>query len=219
VALATIRQDRAVTTAHPARPRPRTVAVAAGIAGVLAVLAVFVVPRFLPAGPRPAFQLPVACGETWRLGTYRGHDDYDIDLFPTKGSAWGRPILASYSGTVIEAGINGSLGSRTPDNPKGRQGRGGGYWVKIDHGGRWDTQYLHMLESPPVQVGQHVEKGEQIGRVGSTGDSSAPHLHYEQRRSGQKVESYFDGAPSGITHDDREYSVTRKSNNCLPGQP
>jgi len=198
--------------------RPRVV-VAVAVGGVLALLAVFVVPRLLPAGPRPAFQLPVACGEIWRLGTYPGHDDYDIDMFPTTGSAWGRPVLASFSGTVIEAGINGSLGGRTPDNPDGPRGRGGGYWVKIDHGGRWDTQYLHMLEPPRVRVGQHVETGEQLGRVGSTGRSGAPHLHYEQHRSGQKVESYFDGAPSGITEDDAEYSVTRTSNNCPPGRP
>ena len=36
--------------------------------------------------------LPVSCGETWRLGTYRGHDDFDIDMFPTVGSPWERPL-------------------------------------------------------------------------------------------------------------------------------
>lgn len=170
-----------------------------------------------PAGPRPLFQLPVPCGETWQLGTYPGHDDYDVDLFPTEGEAWGRPVLASYSGRVIVAGINGSLGERTPENPDGPRGRGGGYWVKIDHGGGWETQYLHLLEPPLVEVGQWVDRGEQIGRVGSTGNSGAPHLHYEQRRGWQKVETWFDGAPSGITHDDAEYTVRLTSNNCDPG--
>jgi murein DD-endopeptidase MepM/ murein hydrolase activator NlpD len=77
---------------------------------------------------------------------------------------------------------------------------------------------LHLLGPPLVRVGQRVAQGDQIGRIGSTGDSGAPHLHYEQRRGWQKVEAYFDSAPSGITHDDTEYTVTRKSNNCARGQ-
>ncbi|MFC7479391.1 M23 family metallopeptidase [Luedemannella flava] len=177
-------------------------------------VAVGAVVLFWPAGPRPLFQMPVACGEKWRLSTYPGHGEFDVDLIPTEGSAWGRLVYASYAGEVIEAGINGGLGSRTPDNPDGKRGSGGGYWVKIDHGGRWTTQYLHMLEPPMVTVGQHVEQGDQLGKVGSTGNSSSPHLHYEQRRGVQKVESYFDGKPSGITTDDAEHILYRTSNNC-----
>jgi hypothetical protein len=193
------------------------VVVALGVVLAVVVGAAVVVASLWPPGPRPPFQLPVACGETWRLGTYPGHDDYDVDLFPTEGQAWGRPVLASAGGTVTAAGINGTLGGRTPDNPDGPRGRGGGYWVKVDHGGRWETQYLHLLEPPLVRVGQRVAQGEQLGRVGSTGDSGAAHLHYEQRRGWWKVETYFDGVPSGITHDDTEYTVTRTSNNCVSG--
>ncbi|GIH02374.1 hypothetical protein Rhe02_04410 [Rhizocola hellebori] len=196
------------------RARIVRLVLALSAAALVVVVAVVVVPLLLPAGPRPLFQLPVACGETWQLSTYPGHDDYDVDMYPTAGSAWGRPVLASYAGTVTEAGINGSLGGRTPDNPNGPKGRGGGYLVKIDHGGRWQTQYLHLLEVPLVRKGQQVVQGEQIGRVGSTGNSSAPHLHYEQRRNRQKVETHFDGQASGITHDDAEYTVKRKSGNC-----
>ncbi|KXK59533.1 peptidase M23 [Micromonospora rosaria] len=203
---------------HPARRRGRLLRtlLVLGTLAALGAVAVLVVPLLLPPGPRPAFQLPVACGETWQLGTYPGHDDYDVDLFPTEGEAWGRPVLASAAGTVTVAGINGSLGGRTPENPDGPRGRGGGYWVKIDHGGRWETQYLHLLEPPLVREGQRVAQGEQIGRLGSTGNSGAPHLHYEQRRGWEKVEAHFDGEPSGITHDDAEYTVRRTSNNC-PG--
>ena len=213
-----------VTTGHPrshrrTRRRTRRIVLVLAAAAALAAVAVVVVPQLLPAGPRPLFQLPVACGETWQLSTYPGHDDYDVDLYPTEGEVWGRPVLASYAGTVTVAGINGSLGGRTPDNPDGPRGRGGGYWVKIDHGGRWETQYLHLLEPPLVEVGQRVVQGEQIGRIGSTGNSGAPHLHYEQRRGWQKVETWFDDAPSGITHDDAEYTVRLTSNNCPAGQP
>ena len=87
--------------------------------------------------------------------------------------------------------------------------------MKIDHGGRWETQYLHMLEPPTVREGQQVEQGQQIGRIGSTGNSGAPHLHYEQRRAGRRWKATSTAA-SGITNDDNEYSVTRKSNNCPP---
>ncbi|MFD0783553.1 M23 family metallopeptidase [Micromonospora azadirachtae] len=213
---------RPVTTAGPRRrhthrrPRSRTTRIVLALVATAAVVAVtaLIVPMLLPPGPRPPFQLPVACGETWQFGTYPGHDDYDVDLFPIGGEAWGRPVLASAAGTVTVAGINGSLGGRTPENPEGPRGRGGGYWVKIDHGGRWETQYLHLLEPPMVREGQRVAQGEQIGRLGSTGNSGAPHLHFEQRRGWEKVETWFDGSPSGITHDDREYTVRRTSDNC-----
>ncbi|MCZ7438200.1 M23 family metallopeptidase [Micromonospora sp. WMMC241] len=205
-----------VTAEPPEHPRRRAtrVASAVGALAALAAGAAIVVPLLSPPGPRPAFQLPVACGETWRLSTYPGHDDYDVDLFPTTGAAWGRPVLASAAGTVDVAGINGSLGGRTPQDPDGPKGRGGGYWVTIDHGGKWQTQYLHLLEPPLVTAGQRVARGEQLGRVGSTGNSGAPHLHYEQRRGRAKVETHFDGVPSGITSDDREYTVRRTSANC-----
>ncbi|MFC0033053.1 M23 family metallopeptidase [Micromonospora chaiyaphumensis] len=210
-----------MTTAQPPGRRDRRralrIGLAVGAAAALVAVAVVVVPLLPPPGPRPLFQLPVSCGETWRLGTYPGHDAYDVDLFPAEGEAWGRPVLASQAGTVTVAGINGSLGGRTPDNPKGPRGRGGGYWVKIDHGGRWETQYLHLLEPPLVRAGQRVARGEQLGRVGSTGNSGAPHLHYEQHRGWEKVETWFDGSASGITQDDSEYSVTLTSNNCPAG--
>ncbi|WP_430782736.1 M23 family metallopeptidase [Actinoplanes sp. G11-F43] len=198
--------------------RPVPLFAGAAVTVALAAAAVFVLTTPREPGPRPAFQLPVACDETWILGTYPGHDDFDIDFFPSRGKAWGRPILASYAGEVIESGINGTLGERTPDNPDGPIGTGAGYWVKIDHGGLWTTQYLHMLEPPTVSEGQRVEQGQQLGRIGSTGKSGAPHLHYEQRAAGEKMEAWFAGVPSGITSDDREYSVRRTSTNCVPSE-
>lgn len=203
-------------TYRRSRWRIVVLAVSAAALGVaLVVGAVVLVPMLLPPGPRPVFQMPVGCGETWQLGTYPGHGTYDVDFFPLQGEPWGQPILASYAGTVTVSGINGTLGGRTPQNPSGPRGQGGGYWVKIDHGGKWETQYLHMLEPPLVRRGQRVEQGQQIGRVGSTGNSSAPHLHYEQRRGGEKVQTWFDGKPSGITTDEKEYTLKLTSNNCV----
>lgn len=200
------------------RGRGARVLLTLGVVAAVAATAAAVI-WLWPAGPRPLFQLPVACGERWQLGTYPGHGDYDVDLFPMQGKSWGRPVLASYGGTVTEAGINGTLGGRTPEHPDGPRGSGGGYWVKIDHGGRWETMYMHLLEPPMVREGQRVEQGEQIGKVGSTGDSGAAHLHYEQHRGWQKVETYFDGSASAITHDNAEYTVMRTSNNCVREEP
>ncbi len=137
------------------------------------------------AGPRPLFQLPFPCGESWRLSTYAGHDDFDIDMIANSGTTNNRPILASYGGRVVRSGWDS----------------GGGNYVRIDHGNGWQTLYLHMIAPPPVSVGQVVTRGQLIGRVGSTGNSSGPHLHYEQLRDGAKVESWFNGVPSGITTD------------------
>jgi peptidase M23-like protein len=199
--------------APPTATSSRSAVVLAVLVLLLAGVVVGAV-RARRAGPPPDFQLPVACGETWRLATYRGHDDFDIDLTPVAGSPWERPILASAAGEVVTAGMQGTPGTITQTNPGGAMGTGAGWHVKIDHGGGWETLYLHLVAPPAVAVGDRVERGQVLGTLGSTGRSSAPHLHYEQRVRGEKVEAVSAGVPSGITHDDVDYAVTRVSANC-----
>ena len=57
----------------------------------------------------------------------------------------------------------------------------------INHGGGVETRYGHMSRSNVV-AGQHVQRGDVIGYVGSTGLSTGPHLHYEVRIDGQAVD-------------------------------
>lgn len=65
--------------------------------------------------------------------------------------------------------------------------RGGyGLHVVINHGYGYKTLYGHMM-SADVKVGQKVKKGQKLGKVGSTGTSSAPHCHYEVHYKGQPV--------------------------------
>ncbi|MGB0985505.1 MAG: M23 family metallopeptidase, partial [Saprospiraceae bacterium] len=64
--------------------------------------------------------------------------------------------------------------------------RGYGLNVTIDHGYGYQTLYAHMSKSL-VRQGQKIKKGEKIGLVGTTGTSTAPHLHYEVIRFGKKV--------------------------------
>ena len=74
----------------------------------------------------------------------------------------GSDIFAADGGTVYCAGYSGSYGNL----------------VKIDHGNGMQTYYAHCSQIM-VESGQHVDRGELIARVGSTGNSTGPHLHFE----------------------------------------
>lgn len=88
-----------------------------------------------------------------------------IDLIKSGGGANGTPVIASRSGKVEVVQYSSS---------------GYGNMVLINHGDGYKTRYAHMLSgSIRVSQGQHVTAGEQIGRVGSTGNSTGPHLHFE----------------------------------------
>jgi murein DD-endopeptidase MepM/ murein hydrolase activator NlpD len=86
-------------------------------------------------------------------------------------SSNGDPVRATATGTVGTAGRNGGYGKM----------------VEIDHGNGLATRYGHLSEIE-VKVGQHVKIGQVIGRVGSTGRSTGPHLHYETRIDGEAVD-------------------------------
>ncbi|MCB0522354.1 MAG: M23 family metallopeptidase [Lewinellaceae bacterium] len=83
----------------------------------------------------------------------------------------GTPIQATGDGKVVEV-----------DNNKS----GYGLHVVIDHGYGYKTLYGH-LSGVEVKVGQKIKKGHQIGEVGSTGTSTAPHCHYEVHYKGKPV--------------------------------
>ena len=99
-----------------------------------------------------------------------------IDIVLGSGSSSGIPVVASASGTVVTA-YSGW--------------RGYGHTVVIDHGNGIKTRYAHMYPgSITVRVGQRVYQGQQIGRIGSTGNSTGPHLHFEILVNGYKVNPY-----------------------------
>jgi murein DD-endopeptidase MepM/ murein hydrolase activator NlpD len=106
-----------------------------------------------------------------------------IDL--TTGGTTGRPIYAPADGIVLLAGGPSVVGSA--------YGNGASIW----HEGDICTDYAHMVNPPPLVAGQVVTRGQVIGNVGSTGNSSEPHLHFAVRRG-----SYpFNGSAGAGTDD------------------
>ncbi len=91
------------------------------------------------------------------------------------GGIYGASIVAAEAGTVVLAASHYSYGN----------------YVIVDHGGGYSTLYAHM-SSIGCSVGDYVTKGQTIGYVGSTGNSTGPHLHFEVRINGasQNPQSY-----------------------------
>jgi surface antigen len=88
----------------------------------------------------------------------------------------GTNIYATRSGTVSQVGFSS----------------GAGNYIKIDHGtiggSKYSSRYLHMLEPSTYKVGAAVSPNEVIGFVGSTGDSTGNHLHFEIHKDGVTVD-------------------------------
>jgi murein DD-endopeptidase MepM/ murein hydrolase activator NlpD len=99
------------------------------------------------------------------LGRLALHPGVDL------AEAYGAEIRAAATGRVVHAGPAG----------------GYGIMVEIDHGNGLATRYAHMSETL-VEEGQEVGKGAVLGRLGSTGRSTGPHLHYEVRVDGEPVD-------------------------------
>ena len=100
-------------------------------------------------------------------GIYRLHAGTDLGAGGCDG-----PIWAAQTGTVIFSGLDTS----------------GTGIITIDHGGEVQTSYLHMYSSGIlVREGQRVDAGQQIGKVGSSGNSTACHLHFEVHVKGSPI--------------------------------
>ena len=123
--------------------------------------------------PAPGFYLLTSEWNEDR-GSYN-HGAIDI----AGGGIYGTPVVAAADGTVVFSSAGG-------------WGGGYGTYLMIDHGGGVSTLYAHM-SGLAVSQGAAVSAGQVVGYVGSTGDSSGPHLHFEVREYGTKVNpmNYF----------------------------
>lgn len=122
----------------------------------------------------PAPQGKAGSGYGWRThpiyGTRKFHKGTDIP------APAGSPVLASGAGTVIKSYYSSSYGN----------------YIVIDHGGGVMTGYAHMTRRI-ASVGDKVSAGQQIGTVGTTGNSTGNHLHFEVYINGSTVNpmNYF----------------------------
>ena len=113
------------------------------------------------------FTWPVPGFTNISCGYSSGHKA--IDISGGGRTIYGTPIVAADSGKVVTATYHYSYGN----------------YVMIDHGGGYSTLYAHA-SSLAVSVGQTVTKGQTIAYVGSTGNSTGPHLHFEVRVNGNR---------------------------------
>lgn len=110
--------------------------------------------------------------------------------------------IAAPAGTAVKAAMSGKVIAVTP-------GYNGGYGntVEIDHGNGIITKYHHMQDGSisGMSVGQEVKAGQQIGKVGSTGKSTGPHLDFQVQKDGNFVDprnyipSYGEGTSATIS--------------------
>lgn len=125
------------------------------------------------AAGAPELILPVpgrtGSGFGWRLGPggrVEFHTGVDIP------AAEGTPVVAAAAGRV----------TKIADDPAGY-----GRYLIIDHGDGWETLYAHNAKITVV-LGQRVEQGHPVARVGGTGNATRPHLHLELRFGGEPVD-------------------------------
>lgn len=116
-------------------------------------------------------------GGRYRSGGYHGGLDFPAPI--------GTPVGSMWAGAVVKAL---------------RLNRSYGHHVQVSHGNGLSTLYAHLSQIL-VRVGQQLSAGQMLGRVGSTGNSTGPHLHLEVRSGGRRLnpEPYLSGAarPSG----------------------
>lgn len=111
----------------------------------------------------------VSSGYGWRADPFKGHSKFHggIDL----AAGYGTAVPAAAAGRVVSAQEQG----------------GYGLTVVVRHANGFESRYAH-LSSLDVKAGDSVAQGQQVGRVGSTGRSTGPHLHFEVTQAGRRVD-------------------------------
>jgi Peptidase family M23 len=141
--------------------------------------------------PVTRYQLPFTCEQAWSGGLRARHSPSRNAIDFNRTADEGKPVVAAAAGVVVTANATGRYGY--------------GRYVVIDHGNGESSLYAH-LKKVVVKAGSAVDQGVLLGIVGSTGNSTAPHLHFEQKVGRQVVPAYFSGLPFS--------SSTLSSTNC-----
>ena len=129
-----------------------------------------------PRSPGPDFEMPFPCADTWNGKTFHGHSPSMLALDWNKPNDLGAQLVSSAPGVITTVA---NLGNRSY-----------GRYIIVDHGNGWTTLYAH-LNAAWVVPGQAVDQGTVLGLVGSSGGSTGPHLHFEERYLRKDQQAYF----------------------------
>jgi murein DD-endopeptidase MepM/ murein hydrolase activator NlpD len=148
-------------------------------------------PAISPAGWMRPVDAPIWGG--FRTPDNPDHDGVDL------GADRGTPVRAASAGTVVRAkcDVAAPYGCDRDGSP---QIHGCGWYVDIRHAGHVYTRYCHLLRQPDVAVDQAITAGQQLGLVGSSGNSSAPHLHFEVHLGDESSSTAVDPVPFMAEH-------------------
>lgn len=167
----------------------------------------------------PVLELPVDCviGETCAIQnyvdrdpgpgvrdyacggrTYQDHNGLDIRTPDMAAQRAGVNVLAAADGQVVRLRDGVADVSVRAAGLAAVEGAECGNGVVIDHGGGWETQYCHLAQgSLQAAVGDRVRAGQPIGRIGLSGQTEYPHLHFTVRRDGAVVDPFAPAAGEG----------------------
>jgi hypothetical protein len=135
--------------------------------------------------------MPFRCNERWTGSSRSAHSPSSYTIDWNAPNDLGKPVLASAPGVVTRA--------VSLTNSYGR-------YVIVDHGAGYTTLYAHLKQIAST-VGQVVEQGDLLGYLGTSGNSTGPHLHHEERKNGAYFAPYFHRARFSM-------GSTRNSANC-----
>jgi hypothetical protein len=124
----------------------------------------------------PDYEMPFACGQVWTGSSRPSHSPSALSIDWNRTNDLGQPMMAAAPGVVTRVA---DLGTRSY-----------GRYIIVDHGGGRTSLYAHLLNIW-TRTGQAVDQGTLLGHVGSTGGSTGPHLHFEERLNGTDQRSYF----------------------------
>lgn len=172
------------------------------------------------AAERPVLQLPLACeiGRDCFIQTYvdvdpsspgardymcgtraqDGHNGIDFRLPDMAAQRAGVNVLAAADGRVLRQRDGMADVPVSGSDKSSVEGMECGNGLVIDHGGGWETQYCHLAKgSLRRKPGETVKAGQPVGRVGLSGLSQYPHVHFTVRHAGRVVDPFAVDAPPG----------------------
>jgi murein DD-endopeptidase MepM/ murein hydrolase activator NlpD len=172
-----------------------------GALTTLGVTAATVLLAVQPASAAPVFKAPFPCGTRWTYSHHSGEVRQALDFIRNDGGTTnGTAVLAAAAGTAT----------------RHSQPSGAGNYIVIDHGAGWQTYYFH-LSAYSVADGATVAQGQQVGLAGSTGNSTGPHVHFEELLNGAGQLITINGASLSPYPGDYGSKTITSDNACSTG--